>query len=58
MLESTRTAFDTESRYINARRERLDARIDLYLALGGGFDAEDSYIFNDDEQRETEEEHE
>jgi len=54
MLESTRTAFDTESRYINARRERLDARIDLYLALGGGFSAEDSYIFNDEEKPEIE----
>ena len=48
MLESARSAFDTESRYINARRERLDARVDLYMALGGGFDAEDSYIFNDE----------
>jgi outer membrane protein TolC len=54
MLESTRTAFDTESRYINARRERLDARIDLYLALGGGFNSENSYIFNDEENPEIE----
>jgi NodT family efflux transporter outer membrane factor (OMF) lipoprotein len=54
MLESTRSAFDTESRYINARRERLDARIDLYLALGGGFDADESYIFNDERETETE----
>jgi len=53
MLESTRSAFDTESRYINARRERLDARIDLYLALGGGFDADESYIFNDGENIES-----
>jgi NodT family efflux transporter outer membrane factor (OMF) lipoprotein len=54
MLESTRSAFDTESRYINARRERLDARIDLYLALGGGFNADESYIFNDEVEKETE----
>jgi NodT family efflux transporter outer membrane factor (OMF) lipoprotein len=54
MLESARSAFDTESRYINARRERLDARIDLYLALGGGFDAEESYIFNDEAEQENE----
>ena len=54
MLESARSAFDTESRYINARRERLDARIDLYLALGGGFSIEDSYIFNDEEQPDSE----
>jgi NodT family efflux transporter outer membrane factor (OMF) lipoprotein len=55
MLESARSAYDTESRYINARRERLDARIDLYLALGGGFDADESYIFNDEVKPETEE---
>ena len=54
MLESARSAFDTESRYINARRERLDARIDLYLALGGGFDADESYIFNEEEETKTE----
>ena len=54
MLESTRSAFDTESRYINAKRERLNARIDLYLALGGGFNAEESYIFNDEVETETE----
>jgi len=54
MLESARSAYDTESRYINARRERLDARIDLYLALGGGFNAEESYIFNDELKEENE----
>jgi NodT family efflux transporter outer membrane factor (OMF) lipoprotein len=54
MLESARSAFDTESRYIDARRERLDARIDLYLALGGGFDADESYIFNNEVEMETE----
>jgi len=49
MLESARAAYDTESRHINARRERLDARVDLYLALGGGFDIEKSIIKIEDE---------
>jgi NodT family efflux transporter outer membrane factor (OMF) lipoprotein len=49
MLESARAAYDTESRYINARRERLDARVDLYLALGGGFDLKKSGIVIEDE---------
>ena len=38
MLESQRSAYDSESNLLSVRRERLDARIDLYLALGGGFD--------------------
>lgn len=37
LLESQRRAFDAESRLLNIKRQRLDARIDLYLALGGGF---------------------
>ena len=49
MLETARAAYDTESRYINARRERLDARVDLYLALGGGFDLKKSIIEIEDE---------
>ena len=36
-LESTRSAYDTESRYLDAKQQRLDARVDTYLALGGGF---------------------
>jgi NodT family efflux transporter outer membrane factor (OMF) lipoprotein len=38
VLESQRRTFDAESAWIAGRRERLDNRVDLYLALGGGFD--------------------
>lgn len=40
MLETQRTAFDMERQYLNVSRQRLDARVDLYLALGGGFEVE------------------
>ena len=38
VLESQRQAFNTESALITARRQRLDNRVDLHLALGGGFE--------------------
>jgi NodT family efflux transporter outer membrane factor (OMF) lipoprotein len=37
MLEAQRSAYNSESQLLLARRERLDARVDLYVALGGGF---------------------
>jgi len=37
LLESQRRAFEARSQLLNIRRQRLDARIDLYVALGGGF---------------------
>jgi NodT family efflux transporter outer membrane factor (OMF) lipoprotein len=37
VLESQRRAYDAESQLLNVRRQRLDNRIDLHLALGGGF---------------------
>lgn len=37
VLESQRRSLQAESALLNVRRERLDARIDLHLALGGGF---------------------
>ncbi len=37
LLGSQRRAFDAEGQYLTVRRQRLDARVDLYLALGGGF---------------------
>ena len=40
VLESQRQAFDSQSQLLAARRARLLARIDLVLALGGGFEAE------------------
>jgi outer membrane protein, multidrug efflux system len=42
MLEAQRRAFDAESRLLAVRRQRIDARIDLHLALGGGFSASDT----------------
>ncbi|KAA3619996.1 MAG: hypothetical protein DWQ05_04530 [Calditrichaeota bacterium] len=40
MLEAQRRAFDAQSQLLNVQRLRLEARVNLYLALGGGF-AED-----------------
>ncbi len=40
MLESQRNAFQSESQLLDVRRQRIYARIDLYLALGGGFQDE------------------
>lgn len=37
VLESQQRALDTRSAWIAARRARLDNRVDLHLALGGGF---------------------
>ncbi len=37
MLETQRSAFETERQLLTVRRQRLEARIDLFLALGGGF---------------------
>ncbi len=38
MLDAQRRAFDSEGQYLAVRRQRLDARVDLFLALGGGFE--------------------
>ncbi len=37
VLETERRTFDTESARLSSKRRRLEARIDLHLALGGGF---------------------
>jgi multidrug efflux system outer membrane protein len=37
VLEARRRDFNARSALLQTRRERLDARIDLYVALGGGF---------------------
>ena len=44
VLDSQRSAFQAESDLIAARRLRLDNRVDLYLALGGGFEQLDSLL--------------
>jgi len=38
VLETQRRALNSQSEYITVKRERLDARINLHLALGGGFE--------------------
>jgi NodT family efflux transporter outer membrane factor (OMF) lipoprotein len=37
LLDSQRSALNAESALLSARRARLDNRVDLHLALGGGF---------------------
>ena len=39
VLNLRRTALDTDSAILGLRRSRIDNRIDLHLALGGGFPA-------------------
>jgi outer membrane protein TolC len=39
VLESQRRALEAEGQWIAVRNARLQARVDLFLALGGGFDA-------------------
>jgi NodT family efflux transporter outer membrane factor (OMF) lipoprotein len=41
VLEAQRRQFEAESRYLSVRRLRLSNRVNLYLALGGGFRVED-----------------
>ncbi|MCZ6598919.1 MAG: TolC family protein, partial [Planctomycetota bacterium] len=41
VLETQRRALNNESEWLAARRERLVARIDLHLALGGGFEGDE-----------------
>ena len=48
VLESQRRSLDSESSLIAIRRQRLDARVDLHLALGGGL--EDNQIEVADEE--------
>jgi outer membrane protein, multidrug efflux system len=40
LMEAQRSAFNTQSQFIEVRRQRLDNRVDLCLALGGGFGME------------------
>ncbi|MGA1871200.1 MAG: efflux transporter outer membrane subunit [bacterium] len=37
LLEAQRSAYEAQSQLLSLKRQRIDARIDLYLALGGGF---------------------
>lgn len=51
VLSAQRTALDSESQLLALRRQRLDNRIDLHLALGGGFEAEAPVPATDLQQR-------
>ena len=44
MLQTQRTAYQTESQRITVQRLRLNARIDLHLALGGAFPSRESLL--------------
>ena len=46
MLEAQRSAYENESQLLTTRRQRLDARIDLHMALGGSFNYE-TEIYDD-----------
>ncbi|HUV12522.1 MAG TPA: efflux transporter outer membrane subunit [Acidobacteriota bacterium] len=41
VLESQRRSLNAESQLLTVRRQRLDARVDLHLALGGGLQPEE-----------------
>jgi len=56
VLDSQTRSFISRSNLLTLRRARLQNRIDLYLALGGGFDAETRDVAADAEPREEEEE--
>jgi NodT family efflux transporter outer membrane factor (OMF) lipoprotein len=57
VLEAQRRALSAESDFISIRRARLDARVNLHLALGGGFQLEKKWngFLELIEKRETEE---
>jgi NodT family efflux transporter outer membrane factor (OMF) lipoprotein len=44
VLESQRRALQADGEWIAARRQRLENRVDLYLALGGGFEREEPLL--------------
>ncbi len=44
LLEAQRSAFGTEAVLLAVRRARLDSRVDLYVALGGGFDIDKDWF--------------
>ncbi len=58
VLETQRRALNSVSELITVKRERLEARINLHVALGGGFDLEDQWeqflVARSSEQTETE----
>ena len=49
LLESQRRAFDSRSNLLNVRTQRIQNRIDLYLALGGDFDSPPEIVSAEEE---------
>ncbi len=43
VLETQRRSLNSQSELITVRRERLEARVNLHMALGGGFDLNDEW---------------
>ena len=58
VLDSQTRSFTARSNLLTLRRARLQNRIDLYLALGGGFDPETQVATDSEPQREEREEEE
>jgi outer membrane protein TolC len=52
VLESQRRSLNAESQLLTVRRQRLDARVDLHLALGGGLQPDET----ESEKKEAEKE--
>ncbi len=50
VLSAQRSALNLESQWLGIKRQRLDLRVDLHLALGGGFQADTSSEENLEEQ--------
>jgi len=46
LLEARRRSIEAESRWWSIRRQRIDNRINLHLALGGGFEPKSDYTSN------------
>jgi multidrug efflux system outer membrane protein len=53
VLESQTRAVSSQSELLSARRALLDNRVDLHLALGGGFDYQTTEEENDDDPTDT-----
>ena len=48
VLESQRRSLESESSLLTIRRQRLDTRVDLHLALGGGLEDEETEEMNEE----------
>jgi NodT family efflux transporter outer membrane factor (OMF) lipoprotein len=44
VLETQRRALNSQSELLSVRRERIDARVNLHLALGGGFNLNEQWM--------------